>query len=136
MPPRPTHMYQGRDWATYRVTVAEAFTILDKMNDLSVCQGWSDDPDIGENALAFIPDLMGLYEELRCQLRLAAADILGDGPSPQMLGAYLAVVEIKSAMSDLGKRIDGLWESDPVQNFSTLVVLIASIKALIKRMDQ
>lgn len=129
-------MYQGRDWASYRWTVAEAFDTLDRMHDLSLCQGWTDEPDLAETAMAFIPDLMGLYEELGCQLKIVFADILGEASQPQTLPQHWAMMEAQALHAELGEKITGLWENEATQSFSSLVVLTSLIKAQLKKMDQ
>lgn len=129
-------MFQGRDWASYRWTVAEAFDTLDRLHDLGLCQGWTDEPDLADDSFCFIPDLMGLCEELACQMKLVYADVLCDGDAAPTLQQKWAMMEAEALVNELSEKIQTLWSNETTQDFSALVILTSSLKALLKRLDQ
>lgn len=134
MPAKQTHLYQGRDWLTYRWTIAEAFDAVDRMHDLCISQEWADAEvlaDIDSSILSLLVDFSG---DLYGYVLTACADTI---PASALFGSVqlrLQHAEILWWLSLLADQVFAMTEDQP-PHLEEIVLTLGEIKRLLGTID-
>ena len=126
-------IYQGSDWFTYRLPVAQAYDTLERMQDICLSRAWEPgEPtqDIDE----ILNDVMDLCDDLTAELASVEADIfpVSQSQTPQRwmafeMNYYLALIRQKAAPSSY---------LEPAHLFDDILMQIKRIKKILKQLDQ
>lgn len=145
MPSKPTEIYQGSDWLTYRWTVAQAFDTLDRIRDLCLQMPVNAGGALPASQPRFdipeedIADMFGyvveLCDDLAGELDCAHADL---APLLQNLPQAWTAFEMRLHLRNM--RAAALKEAAsaaPLQSPPDPILLYAGrIKTLLKQIDQ
>lgn len=136
MPSETQRFYQGRDWTTVRLSVAEAFDTLDRLYDLCVYEDFPGEEEDDEEPFAFQMALHGLTESLAAQLAFAEADTI---PPTNPTGGpeqSWAVFEIDRALADLKEKLRRSTADQTASQANSIVLLVSRMKTGLKKLDQ
>lgn len=127
-------LFQGRNWFTYRWSIAEAFDALDRFHDLCLSQEWLETSGMEEIETTVLPILQDFTNDLTCMLAIACADTTQTSKYLCDIQHGWHYIEIQWWMKLLVKHISALPEQSP-PNFESITLVIAELKRLVGAID-
>ncbi len=143
---KPSEIFQGSDWLTYRWTVAQAFDTLDRIRDLCLqmpvnvsVPGGKDAPRFegpGEEVADMFGYIVELCDDLAGELDMVLADLFSLVHGSINYG--WVAVEMRMHLKDLRQRAlkEANTESPLMAPPDATLDLAARIRTLLKQIDQ
>ncbi len=127
-------LYQGRDWLTYRWTVADVFDALDRMHDLCVGHDWTAEETTAGKESSLLPALLDFACDLACSVATACADTIPANAFWGNLKHRWLCFEIRLWTRILADQIASLIAQEQ-PNFEETTLIIAEIKGKLSAID-
>lgn len=128
-------LYQGRDWVTARLAMAEAFDTLERIHDL--CLGLDLHQSAGgAETFDVLRAVHGLTESLTNQCATAVADTIAPSQPIGAFGQLWNGFEIEWLLRDMKAKVLDLSSEDSFKPFGALALVANHLKAALKKMDQ
>lgn len=132
---KPAPLYQGRDWVTSRLTMAEAFDTLERIHDL--CLGIDlQKPDEKVETFGILRAVHGLTESLTAQCAVAVADTIAPAAATGSFEQLWNGFEVEWLLRDMKAKAIDLYSEESFKPYGTLALLANRLKSALKKMDQ
>jgi len=131
---RDNPIYQGRDWFSYRWTVAQAFDALDHIHDLCLYTQGHDAPDGNADDLSPLPYLEDMCAVLGAHLSLLYADTI---PTDQVQSRFTAKWQCFEARQTFDMLCENVAEitSTAEKDIQPIMTHTLALKEYIKKID-